>query len=203
MAALAVNDPTIISNSFNNHYCSVGSNTANDLPRSNTNFVDYLTNENFEDMDWSEVTERDIKQIIIKSKNSGPGPDEIPMDIFKNNIDLFAPIIIHLSNLSIRSGIFPSNLKTGMIIPIHKKNEYDNINNYRPICILNSISKILEKAVSIKLINHLENNNLLSDSQYAYRKARSTELAALKLVKRVLENFDRNELLIAVLLDLS
>ena len=71
------------------------------------------------------------------------------------------------------------------------------------MCILNSISKILEKAVSIKLINHLENNNLLSDSQYAYRKARSTELAALKLVKRVLENFDRNEITIAVFLDLT
>ena len=125
-----------------------------------------------------------------------PGPDEIPMYIYKNNIDLFAPVITHLCNLSIRSGIFPSSLKTGIIIPIYKKNDYDDISNYRPICILNSLSKILEKTISITLINHLENNNILSESQFAYRKSRSTELAAMKLVNRILENFDNNAITI-------
>ena len=102
-----------------------------------------------------------------------------------------------------RSGVFPSNMKTGIIIPIYKNKDRDSIINYRPISILNSLSKILEKAASIRLINHLERNNILADSQYAYRKSRSTELAATKLVNKILNNFDENKITIAVFLDLT
>ena len=68
---------------------------------------------------------------------------------------------------------------------------------------MNSLGKILEKAVSFQLVNHLESKGILSDSQYAYRKNRSTELAAVRLVKRLLENFDENKVTIAVFLDLT
>ena len=52
-------------------------------------------------------------------------------------------------------------------------------------------------------INHLENNNILSDKQYAYRKGRGTELATTKFVKDILNNFDNNKYTLSVFLDLT
>ena len=141
--------------------------------------------------------------VIAGSKSATPGPDEIPMDVFKKNVDKLSPIIAHLCNLSLSSGIFPSIHKTGKIIPLYKSKDRDDIKNYRPICLLNSISKILEKVVSTRLLTHLNDNNILSDDQYAYRKGMNTELAAIKLVKNILNNFDDHKLTIAVFLDLT
>ena len=58
---------------------------------------------------------------------------------------------------------------------------------------LNAISKVLEKIVSFRLINHLENNHILSDVQYAYRATRGTDLAITKLIHNILKNFDKNK----------
>ena len=65
------------------------------------------------------------------------------------------------------------------------------------------MSKILEKIISIRLQNHLEQNNILSDNQYAYRKGRSTELALARFTRDIIKSFDDGKLTIAVFLDLS
>lgn len=134
----------------------------------------------------------------MNSKNAKPGPDNLPMFLFKNNVEFLSPVITHLCNLSIHTGTFPELHKIGNILPLHKNKDVDDILNYRPICMLNALSKILEKIVSIRLIDHLENNQILSNSQYAYRKARGTDLALCNLVKNILHNFDSNKLTLAV-----
>jgi len=58
--------------------------------------------------------------------------------------------------------------KTAQITPMFKSDDPTNITNYRPIAILPTISKLLEKILYNQLINHLENNNLLSDSQHGF-----------------------------------
>ena len=125
------------------------------------------------------------------------------MQVIKNSSDDLSPIISHICNLSITSGVFPETHKTSYIIPLHQSKELDLIENYRPISILNSTSKILEKVIATRLINHLEENNILFANQYAYRKGRSTDLAITKLVKDVLLSFDDGDFTIAVFLDLS
>ena len=90
------------------------------------------------------------------------------MIIFKNDIDALAPVLAYLFNLSISQGVFPTVHKTGRIVPLYKSKETNEIKNYRPICLLNAISKILEKVVSSRLVKHLEENNILSRHQYAY-----------------------------------
>ena len=115
-----INDPTIVANSFNNYYCSIGDRTAESLPASNYNFNQYLPPATFKEFNFDEVRELEVKHIILKCKNTRPGVDEIPMFIFKNNIDIFVPIITYLCNLSLRNCVFPSNHKSGIIIPIHK-----------------------------------------------------------------------------------
>ena len=56
--------------------------------------------------------------------------------------------ICHLFNLSFKTGFIPTTLKTAKIVPIFKAGETDNFTNYRPISLLSSFSKLLEKAAT-------------------------------------------------------
>ncbi len=73
----------------------------------------------------------------------------------------------HIFNLSLNSGKFPSKLKQCRVIPIFKSGNVMECDNYRPISLLSSISKVLEKIVAEKLTNHLLSNNLLYQHQCA------------------------------------
>ena len=81
----------------------------------------------------------------MKMNNTKAGPDGIPITIIKNNIDILSPIISNLINKSLMSGVFPDTHKIGTIIPLYKGKDIYQITNYRPICLLNAISKIIEK----------------------------------------------------------
>ncbi len=83
--------------------------------------------------------------------------------------------LAHTFNLSLRSGVFPDKLKICRVIPIFKAGNKLECDNYRPISLLSSISKVLEKIVAEKLINHLLTNDLLYVHQYGFLPKRSTE----------------------------
>ena len=198
-----VDNEKLIANAFNNYYSNVGYETARSLARSNTSFESYLPNVLYDDCVVEPVTIAEVKRIIVESKTTTPGPDQIPMSLYKKNIEKLCPIVTHLCNLSLNAGTFPSMHKVGNIKPLYKKKNRDDITNYRPICLLNSVSKLLEKVVSIRLIRHLDQFDILSENQYAYRKGRSTELAAAKLIHDIINNFEENKFTLAVFLDLS
>ena len=82
--------------------------------------------------------------------------------------------LVHLFNSSIRTGKFPSKLKTSRTVPVFKSGDPLCCDNYRPISLLNSISKILEKFVANQLVNHLEYNKLLYEHQYGFQRGKST-----------------------------
>jgi hypothetical protein len=74
--------------------------------------------------------------------------------------EILAPLA-HIFNLSLESGIFPTMLKQCRVISIFKSGSHLECDNYRPISLLSSISKILEKIVSEILLHHLTSNDLL------------------------------------------
>jgi hypothetical protein len=69
--------------------------------------------------------------------------------------------LVHLFNRSLVTGIFPSKLKTSRTVPIFKAGNKNLCDNYWPISLLSTLSKILEKYVANKLVNHLETNGIL------------------------------------------
>ena len=66
-------------------------------------------------------------------------------------------------------------------------------NNYRPISLLPTISKIFERVMFIQLYSYLNANNLLSEQQYGFRSQYSTELACVKLVDYITTEMDNIE----------
>lgn len=134
---------------------------------------------------------------------SAPGWDNIPTMFLKIANKLVVPIITHLTNLCFEQGIFPPALKIAVITPIHKNGKTDDPTNYRPISVLTSISKIIEKILNSRLINYLNRYNLLSNTQFGFRSGRSTEDAVITLSSKIIAQVDNNQKCLAVFLDLK
>ena len=98
---------------------------------------------------------------------------------------------------------FPTNnWKRSKIIPIHKSGDKTSPNNYRPISILPSVSKVLEKLVQVQLAEYLKSNSILSEAQSGFRKYHSTMSALVKVTDDWLTSMDHGLYTGAVFIDL-
>ena len=77
-------------------------------------------------------------------------------------------ILTGIINQSLHTGIFPDSLKIAKITPIFKKDNPHITDNYRPISLLPSISKVFEKVVYTQGYDYFTETNLLYDSQYGF-----------------------------------
>ena len=82
--------------------------------------------------------------------------------------------MVYPKQISDYSGKVPLKMKIARVVPIFKKGQKDSVNNYRPIFLLTSISKILEKLVYTRTIKFIVNCKILSDSQFGFRKQHNT-----------------------------
>jgi hypothetical protein len=153
---------------------------------------------------FSPVLESEIIAIISEMRPSrAPGWDEIPPFILKQCSTILAKPISLLINNSFRTGKFPDLLKLSNVHLVFKKEDPRDINNYRPIVILSSISKIFETAVAMRLMTHLEKNKLLKYNQFGFRKGRNTLSAIFELLIDVVKSIDLSRNAIAAFCDLS
>ena len=94
------------------------------------------------------------------------------MNVLKSSVDLIKEPLTLICNLSLQNGIFPDQLKVSKVTPVFKSGKLNELNNYRPISILPSIGKIIEKVVSDQLYNYFEGNNLINENQFGFRRGR-------------------------------
>ena len=124
------------------------------------------------------------------------------LKLIKNEISKPITLIV---NQCLTTGIFPIAFKIAKVNPIYKTGNKSELNNYRPISLLPTISKIFERVIHTQLYNYLSENELLREQQYGFRSQHSPELAAIKLVNYLTHNMDTNKIptSIHVYLDLS
>ena len=113
------------------------------------------------------------------------------------------PAITHIINLSIETQEFPTSWKCAKIIPLHKKDDELNPKNYRPVAILPILSKILEKAVFLQIIDYMDNNHLLHPNHHGFRAGHSTTTGLIQMYDKWVEAIDRGQYTGACFLDLS
>ena len=110
--------------------------------------------------------------------------------------------ITKLFNLSLKTGIFPTDWKFARVVPIPKTGNPESPSNYRPISILPIISKLLEKHVHNLLYHHLNNNCSLSPNQWGFTEGKSTTTALLSFVHECQEALDNGGEVCSVFFDL-
>ena len=151
----------IISDKFNDYFINVGKTLAAQISKSGPSFDKYLPEPNPESIFLVPTNEREISNIILSIKNSAPGHDGMSAKVIKPIIDILAPPLTYITNLSFTEGVFPSELKIAQVLPLYKSNDPTLFNNYRPISRLPFFSKLFERLMYDRLIDFIEKHRLL------------------------------------------
>ena len=186
----------------NSYFANVGRNLSSSF-EDTTEYLAYLPNDLGVNFSFVPVSVSDLEIILKQLSNASPGHDDIPLEIFKAHFDLLSDTILLICNESLKQGIFPDQMKKARVIPIYKDGDKAHICNYRPISILNSMSKILEKIVALQLMSFLNTNNIISTCQNGFRIGFSTETAINSFLSDIYKAYENNEFTICILLDLK
>ena len=124
--------------------------------------------------------------------------------VVKDMKALLSPFITLLCNKSLAVGCFPSDFKRAVVRPLLKKGRLDTSQmNYRPVSNLSFLFKSLERVVQRRLQEFLDSNNLMPETQSAYRQYHSTETTVTKVYNNLLMAADQGDVPALCLLDLT
>ncbi len=97
----------------------------------------------------------------------------------------------------------PSNSTSLKLYQSSKRNDKINPDNYRPISLLSTINKIMEKIMYKRLITFLNTHNILYNYQFGFREKHSTSLALIEIVDNILKDMEEGKLVAGIFLNLS
>jgi len=196
--------PLDIANSFNEFFAGIGNKIANDIPLSNVDPKSYLQPCTAPPLEFNKVCQGEVSAVIkcILSKTS-TDVDGLTSKLLKFVANEISIPLSHIFSLSLDQGKFPNKLKTSRIVPIFKGGRKDLCDNYRPIACLSAISKILEKIVATKLVNHLTTHKLISKNQFGFQRFISTEHNLVSLINYVSSALNDSKYCVGIFLDLK
>ena len=128
------------------------------------------------------------------------GLDCIPPRLLKDASAIISKPPADIINASLHQGDIPDDWKYTCVIPLFKKGKAEDMDNYRPISILPTVSKLLERVVHTQLCDYLSKYNILSPYQCGFRKLHSTEFAA-PFANTIRRHIDQGFLTGAVFID--
>ena len=141
------------------------------------------------------VTSQMVKKVIMNlDLSKASGPDCIPAVVLKNCEPELSYILDELFNKCLKESCFPACWKVSSVVPIFKNNrERSIVKNYRPVSLLSVVSKVFEKLVNNRIVDHLEKCGLFSDFQYGFRSFRSTADLLTVVSDRIAKGFNKSE----------
>ena len=163
----------MIAENFNDYFVNIGKNLADKITEPKKDFLSYMPSKSPSENSCALylTTATEIINIVNVMKNSeSAGYDEISINVIKKVIEYIAEPLSFIFNLCLSEGIFLNRMKTAKVCPVYKSGSKTEFTNYRPISVLTSFSKILEKLISIRLLSFIDKYNILSYSQYGFRK---------------------------------
>lgn len=164
-----------------------------------------LNNANLNTQNSILVTPIHIQNIIKKMKiKKSPGIDKLNNMCLKALPKKGIIFLTGLINACFKLNYFPKMWKKSKIVPIKKPKKPPDIpTSYRPISLLSSVSKVLEKVIKEKLTDFIESNNILPPQQFGFRKQHNTVQPLVRIRKTVKSNFQAGKSTGMVLLDIK
>ena len=144
-----------------------------------------------------------VRKVVMNlDLSKGSCPNCIPVVVLKNCEPELSYILAELFNKCLKESCFPDCWKVSSVVPVFKNVwERSTAKNYRPV--LSVVSKVFEKLVNNRIVDHLEKCGLFSDSQYGFRSSRSTADLLTVVSDRIARAFNRSGATRAVALDIS
>lgn len=197
-----IKDRQSIANHFNNYFVNsiheiVNSITFGDRPFNMPTIIldAYMTN-------FTLIDKQQLKKIIFSMPNKS-SPDELDIHLWKGFFNEFSDPLINIINSSLLLGIVPNKLKLSTIVPIRKIAATKNAEEFRPINMLASLDKIMEKIVYTQLIDFVTTNNILTQYQSGFREGHSCESAFQFIINDWKDSLDNNDMVVIGFLDLK
>ena len=196
--------PKDIAEGFNDYFSNIGPNLASKIDSSNYNFETYVKNGKSEFAAFQPVTVSHVCRLLLGlSGNKATGIDKISCKIIKKAAPIISDSLTLIFNQAITLSSFPDEWKMAKVVPLYKNGQRNIPGNYRPISVLPAISKIMERILYDQLYDYLTKFELLSDSQFGFRKFHSTASALLDCTNDWYVNLDRKMFNLVVLIDLK
>lgn len=202
----AFNIPTIdiktVANGFANHFSK--SNHAQKscksllLPN-----LDYVTPQN-KSIRFKKASCDDVLKLIKQlDEKKSPGVDNIRCLDIKYISKSIADVLAKFINNCVKYALYPNELKTGLVRPIHKKGAYNEYGNYRPITILPIINKIAERYICNQLQEFYTENSIISSSQFGFQPKKSTTSLLSKFTDEVNSHLNEKKHVLLLFIDFS
>ena len=130
------------------------------------------------------ISHKKTKEKVDKlNEKTTTGPDGISSKLLKLAGSTIVPSLTSVFELAARTCQLPDQWKRARICAVHKKDDKQDKNNYRPLSMLSIPSKIMESCAADDIKEHILQNGLVNDKQWAYKKGRSSELLLIHLTE--------------------
>ena len=151
------------------------------------------------------ITPKMVKKVITNLYSSkASSPDCIPVAVLKNCASELSQILAELFNMYLKESSFADCWKVSSVVSVFKNvRERSTAKNYCPVSLLSGVSKVFEKLVNNRTVNHLEKCGLFFDFQYGLRSSQSTADLLIVVSDRIVRAFNRSGVTGAVALDIS
>lgn len=202
-----VNGSLSVANAFAEHFASIGEKTVMNNARAHRRTIASLLAHQplqlpfkFGNIDSDTMLKASSS---IKSTLAGP-LNIVPSRILKESLPFVYLPLLHIFNMSVKAGVFPSAFKDCVTIPLYKgKGNKLEPSNYRPITLCSFLSKLLEKCVRLQLLRYLHATNFFSTSQYGFLKGGSTEAAVCDLYDQITHSAQEGNAALCAFIDVA
>ena len=127
-----------LSNAFNDHFSTIGTKLANEVPlvTDGSRYADYIVSSDNKFI-FSPISSSNVFPLLHKlSKSKATGLDNISAKLIRECADLISIPLRNIFNNSLSSGLFPDDWKCARVTPLFKQGERTDVNNYRPISVI-------------------------------------------------------------------
>ncbi|MEW8546519.1 MAG: reverse transcriptase family protein, partial [Candidatus Thiodiazotropha sp.] len=150
------------------------------------------------------IEESEIKDVIrILEVNKACGQDLVSHTMLKMTCDTVVKPLHILINRSLSECTFPTLWKKAIVMPLFKKGSPDTPSNYRPISLISTVGKLMERVVYKHLYNFFHSNNLIYKLQSGFLPGHSTVFQLIDIYNQICQSFDSKQYTCMVFCDIS